>query len=339
MKIVMVMAGNEEGGLEKHVEELVAGLADRGHEVTWIAHPKYADRVRGNARFEAVDLTRSRRNPLALLQLWRILNRLQPDVVHAQANKALAMVSIIVPFLQSRIVITIHNEKKRHAGIHRADAVIAVSKQIKRKIRHPNTNITYNGLKVDKDSLKNKYVTKASPRTHNDHNIIWLGIGRLVEAKGFDILVTAMTRAPGSLWIAGEGPEREGLERQIARLGLTQRVSLLGHREDIPTLLKQCHSLVIASRREGFSYVFAEALFNRCPVISTNVPIPNEVLPHHLICPTDDATALANLMIGFRPDPGLIDSLADFAARHLTLDSMVDGTLNVYEEVLAGRAR
>ena len=332
MRIAMVMAGNEEGGLEKHVEELVAGLAERGHDVVWIAHPKYADRAHQNARFEPVDLARSRKNPLVLWQLWRVLNRLLPDVIHTHGGKALAMVSTLEPWLRPAMVTTLHGRKKRHKGLTKTDGVIAPSRHLASSIDHCNVHVIHHGIQPP----VNTQTADRQPAPTMTDGPLWLAVGRLVEEKAFDTLTVAMAKAPGTLWIAGEGPERRGLERQIARLGLEDRVILLGHRSDVPALMQQCHCLVISSRREGFSYVFAEALFNRCPVISTDVPIPNEVLPPHLICPTDKAAELAGLMKRFKPDPELVDSLAGFAATHLTLDSMVDGTLKVYEKVLGG---
>lgn len=336
MKIAMVMAGNEEGGLEKHVEDLVAGLADRGHEVTWVAHPKYAGRVGKNSQFKAVDLTRSRRNPLALWALWRALRKLKPDVIHSHGGKALAMVGTLHRWLNIATITTIHGQKKRHKGISAVDAAIVPSRYHASRISCCQVHVVYHGIR------QMPKAPPASPRANPSlptDSTSWLAVGRLVREKGFDTLVDAMTAVPGTLRIAGEGPEHQGLEHQIARLGLAHRVILLGHRNDVPALLEQCDGLVIASRREGFSYVFAEALFSRCQVISTDVPIANEVLPPHLICPTDDAAALANLMNSFRPDRELVDSLAEFAATHLTVDSMVDGTLSVYEKVLAGRVQ
>jgi|26BtaG_2_1085354.scaffolds.fasta_scaffold03214_4 glycosyltransferase involved in cell wall biosynthesis len=333
MKIAMVMAGDEEGGLEKHVEELVAGLAERGHEVTWIAHPKYANRVRNGARFEPVDLSRSRRHPLALWTLWRALRRNQPDIIHSHGGKALAMTSSVRPYLRSAAVTTVHGRKKRHRGLSRTDAVISPNRQLSTDVSNAEIHIVYHGIQPRLVSADRSAVPsgQAGPAP-------WLAVGRLVQEKGFDVLIKAMTLVPGNLQIAGEGPERRALEAQIRELGLEERVLLLGHRDDIAELMQQCQGLVISSRREGFSYVFAEALFNRCPVVSTDVPIPNEVLPPNLICPADNVDALAELMNRFRPDPALIDSLFVYAATHLTLDSMLDNTLAVYQSVLDRRA-
>ncbi|HET8850295.1 MAG TPA: glycosyltransferase [Marinobacter sp.] len=331
MRIAMVMAGNEEGGLEKHVEELVNGLAGRGHEVFWIAHGKYADRVRGGALFVPIDMSRSRRHPLALFQLWRALRRIRPDIIHSHGGKALAMTSSLHSGLHAATITTVHGIKKRHAGITRADAVISPNRQLGAAIKHPAIHVVYHGILYQTAPAGSASVTSDGPA-------FWLAVGRLVREKGFDVLIRAMADVPGRLLIAGDGPERGNLETLARNHGLADRVTLLGHRDDIPELMRQCQALVIASRREGFSYVFAEALFNRCPVVSTNVPIPNEVLPPHRICPVDDAAALEALMNGLRPDPALTESLYQYARAHLTLDSMLDNTLAVYETTLQRRA-
>ncbi len=62
MKITLVMASDEEGGLEKHVLELAAGLS-QAHEVSLIAHQKYQSQVESSVNFVAFDMSGSRYNP------------------------------------------------------------------------------------------------------------------------------------------------------------------------------------------------------------------------------------------------------------------------------------
>ncbi|MFH4377113.1 glycosyltransferase, partial [Acinetobacter baumannii] len=78
MHICMVMAGDEEGGLEKHVVELANGLAQAGQKVTLIAHEKYAERVSG-VEFKALDLSKSRKNPILLWQLYQTIKATHAD--------------------------------------------------------------------------------------------------------------------------------------------------------------------------------------------------------------------------------------------------------------------
>lgn len=97
-----------------------------------------------------------------------------------------------------------------------------------------------------------------------------LAAGRLVPQKGFDRAIAAMAHLPGlALDIAGEGPERPALERQIARLGLGERVRLLGHVPGLQALLSTADLLLLPSRFEGTPAVLLEALSAHVPVVAT----------------------------------------------------------------------
>ncbi len=71
MKITLVMASDEEGGLEKHVLELAAGLS-QSHEVSLIAHQKYKSQVKSAVNFVAFDMSGSRYNPWTKYRLKKI---------------------------------------------------------------------------------------------------------------------------------------------------------------------------------------------------------------------------------------------------------------------------
>ena len=88
-----------------------------------------------------------------------------------------------------------------------------------------------------------------------------LSVGLLIERKGHHRTIEAMRLLPEfDLLIAGEGPDRKRLEALIARLGLADRVRLLGarpHRE-LPSLYSAADAMVLASSREGWANVLLE---------------------------------------------------------------------------------
>lgn len=101
-------------------------------------------------------------------------------------------------------------------------------------------------------------------------------------------------------------------------------------------------AVVISSRREGFSYVVSEALLCKSLVLSTNVPVANEVLPPELIVPVNDAKALRERLLELVGDQArwraLMAPAWDFAAKELQLASMIDKTEALYRQMLAARA-
>jgi glycosyltransferase involved in cell wall biosynthesis len=106
----------------------------------------------------------------------------------------------------------------------------------------------------------------------------WLvGIGRLVEQKGFDLLLPAFAsladRFPAwGLLILGEGPDRPSLERQAAALGIADRVLMPGVARKLHAILQRCDIFVLSSRFEGQPLALIEAMLCGLPVVSFDCP-------------------------------------------------------------------
>lgn len=102
-------------------------------------------------------------------------------------------------------------------------------------------------------------------------------VGRLFpRAKGQDLLLHALA---GERWrqrdfrltLAGVGPCREGLERLIETLDLTEKVEIIGWLDDVAGIWKDHHALALPSRYEGMPLVVLEALLCGRPCIVTDV--------------------------------------------------------------------
>ncbi|HTW29287.1 MAG TPA: glycosyltransferase family 4 protein [Acetobacteraceae bacterium] len=103
---------------------------------------------------------------------------------------------------------------------------------------------------------------------------VLLSVGHLIERKGHHRTIEAMPDLPGfTLLIAGEGPERARLAAQITRLGLADRVRLLGSRPhaELASLYSAADALVLASSREGWANVLLEAMACGTPVVASNI--------------------------------------------------------------------
>ena len=104
-----------------------------------------------------------------------------------------------------------------------------------------------------------------------------LGLGRLVEKKGFDLLIEAFSRIayrhPGvALIIAGEGPTRRDLERLALKHGLEERVRFTGRLDarQVADTMAEADVVVVPSRVEPFGIVVLEAWRGATTVIATN---------------------------------------------------------------------
>jgi len=144
------------------------------------------------------------------------------------------------------------------------------------------------------------------------------------------------------LVIAGEGELRPALEAQIAELGLRDCVTLLGHRRDVPRILRTLDAFVLSSNAEGIGGCVLEALACKRPVVATAAGGVPEVIRNEktgLLVPTRDHEALAAAIIRVFRDKNLAATIAAngnaLVHERFTVDTMVEGNLRVYERILA----
>jgi glycosyltransferase involved in cell wall biosynthesis len=133
-----------------------------------------------------------------------------------------------------------------------------------------------------------------------------LAVGRLVEKKGFDVLIGAVARmtVPGlRVRIIGEGPERQRLEAAIRNAGLEQTVELAGgiSHDEVLAAMSRARLVCLPARiahngdRDSMPLVVKEAMARAVPVVATDVAAVPEMLDEScgwLVQP-DDPVALA----------------------------------------------
>ena len=102
------------------------------------------------------------------------------------------------------------------------------------------------------------------------HGPLVVSLGALIPLKGHDILIDAVAGLPGvNLWIAGQGPEKERLQARIDKLGVGDRIRLLGGvlHSHIPILVAAADVMALASEREGLANAWVEALASGTPIV------------------------------------------------------------------------
>lgn len=114
---------------------------------------------------------------------------------------------------------------------------------------------------------------KRSEMGMNEDDTYLISVGRLVRRKGYDFLLDVVLELPEvKLFIVGDGPEKENLERKIDELQLQDRVVLLGNiSEEIKfRYLSNSDVYVLSSVHEGFGIVLQEAMQVGLPIVSTD---------------------------------------------------------------------
>jgi len=154
-----------------------------------------------------------------------------------------------------------------------------------------------------------------------------------------------LTRRPAVhfVWI-GEGECRAALERQIAALGIADRVHLLGFRADARALLGQFDVFALSSYLEGLCTSLLDAQALGVPVVATAVGGIPDVVEHGrtgLLAPARDPAAFAGALEEALRDPAGARRRADAArltVRAFSADAMVERTLQEYDTVRRARS-
>ena len=101
-----------------------------------------------------------------------------------------------------------------------------------------------------------------------------VSVGGLIERKGHYLTIEALQSMPGvTLLLAGDGPDKAALSALAEKLGVADRVRLLGPvaHDDLPSLFTAADASVLASSREGWANVLLESLACGTPVAATSV--------------------------------------------------------------------
>ncbi|HET9332395.1 MAG TPA: glycosyltransferase family 4 protein [Gemmatimonadota bacterium] len=168
-----------------------------------------------------------------------------------------------------------------------------------------------------------------------------LCVGRLVNAKGFDLALEAVAtlgdRCPRlTLAVVGEGPERERLERMAGALGIRDRVTFEGWIDptEICARMARASAIVLPSRREGLPVVAVEAAWAGRPIVAVDVSGMREVVldgrTGRLVAP-DDRDALAAAIGEILADPDGARRMGAAGRRHATERFSLEGMMDAYE--------
>jgi glycosyltransferase involved in cell wall biosynthesis len=364
LRILHVLQNLNYGGLERMVAGIVR-CADSERVESHVMVLQYLGRF--SEGLEEVATLHSASPMTRLSMVWprtlvRQVRGIAPDVVHSHSGvwykASLAARLAGVP----RVIHTDHGRQDPdpwHArfldGIasRRTNVAVAVSDAVadllKRSVvsRKCRVSVIVNGV----DTEFHSPVTDDG-RVHAELGIdpgtpIIGSIGRLEHIKGYDYMVEAFVRLssewPGArapvLVLAGDGAERQRLERDAFAAGVAARVHFLGWRDDVRRLLGAFTIFTMSSRSEGTSVSLLEAMSSGvCPVVTDvggNAAVLGSPLQHRLAPPHDPAALAAAWSHALADTPR---AEADAAAararvkRHYSLQQTVDQYQRLYAD-------
>jgi len=166
--------------------------------------------------------------------------------------------------------------------------------------------------------------------------VVWAG--RLDATARLDLLVAAWRPLAAAgpevqLWLAGEGPGRGPLARQIAADGLEGSVLPVGLFDSIELLLEAADLFVLPAPRPDLSVAILEAMAAGLPVVAADVPAHRQAVidgRHGLLFPPEDAGALSAAIRRLLDQPDLAAQLGAAAQARVAADFSMACTLDAY---------
>ncbi len=166
---------------------------------------------------------------------------------------------------------------------------------------------------------------------------LMMSVGRLVEKKGFDRLLEALSLLPGSLdwhWThIGRGPLDTEMRALAESLGVSDRITWRGScdQPEVVEAMRTSDLFVLPSRvaqdgdRDGLPNVLMEAASQKLPILSTPVSAIPEFIQNgtHGVLISDAPNALADAMTALAADPSGAAALAEAAYNRLTREFLM----------------
>ncbi len=345
------------GGGERAPVLLLAGLRERGHRVLLLCNDEaVAERARGmGVPAEVLPLGGDAALHHAL-RMARRLRALRPDVFLAVSFRKLFLASLAarlggVPRVVARVGLetdTPRSPKYRVALGRWVDAVVVNASRIRAPFEalpgwgRGRVTVIHNGVHPPAPRAEPGAVRRALGIAP-DAPVVGT-VARLSRQKRLDRLWEAVALLPADTHclVAGRGGREDRLRALAARLGIAERVHLLGHRDDTADVLGAMDVFVTASDTEGLSNAMLEALACGVPVVSTPVsgaddalaPLPNGRAPGAVAgwTPRELADAVRPLLAD-----AALRARAGGAAREVARERFgFDGMLDRWERVLRG---
>ncbi len=225
-----------------------------------------------------------------------------------------------------------------------SDQNIAISQSVSlfiQKFDKRPSVIIRRGINIEK-------IKKISPNQniqekYKNHTLIGFA-GRLIDTKDIDTLITAFQKVVHkfpqkslALFIIGEGPSKNKLEKLVQKINLEDKIIFTGQKNNQQTiaLMKTFNIFVNPSRTEGLPTAVLEAGLCQNAIIATNVGGTAEIIQNEssgYLIKANDSMILSQRMIDLINYPDKIKLFGERAFQHIQKNFGWEKSINQYEK-------
>ncbi len=362
--LLYIITKSELGGAQRNVYDLISNF-QKDYEV------HLATAINGQLTEKAIalgvrvhlipNLTRSINlfsDFLAVKQCISLINIIKPDIIHAHSSKAGVVARLAGAICRIPTVFTAHGwgftpgtpKLRRNIALVSekllatlATKIICVCESdhqlaLKFGVGTQKSLVTiYNGVSDISVPIIN--ASLQSPRL--------IMVARLNEQKDQTTLLKSIAKLKKldfHLDFVGSGTSMEECKGLAQSLEITNKVSFLGDRTDVPSLLAQSQIFILSTHYEGFPISILEAMRAGLPVVATRVNgIPEQIENEKtgLLVPHEDVEALSNALSKLIDSPQMRQQMGEAGrqkfVQEFIVERMVTEVQAVYKEILDNR--
>ena len=288
MRILHIVPEFEQGGVERYVIELSREQVSHGHQVS-LATAGGKLEAELPREVEVIHLPVQRKNLFTgLYCVYRLAQKhRQWDIVHAHSRVPAWITWWTSALTNIPWIYTAHSTYSLNAGLtplKHAKGVICVSDAVRKHLAGylPERTITLtNGIRKPSCSWEGKGFPGHTR---------FLFVGRLARPKGLDMALRALGQLKERQWtldVVGDGPQRGEWEALTAEMGLQDRVTFHGFRNDAEAWMARSACLLFTSYQEGMPLTVLEALSVGIPILASDIEQLRPLASGPLVPPRD----------------------------------------------------
>lgn len=220
-----------------------------------------------------------------------------------------------------------------------------ISDSLRMKFNIPASSVITmtNAIDHTRFAIRLDRATKRKELGINEDDRVIGCIGNLRKDKNYPNLIEAFKIVHESmdnvkLIIAGEGQRRKDVEELIRRLGLEEKVLLLGARSDIPEIMKVIDVYCLSSLREGLPLSLLEAMSAGVPCVGTNVRGIRDVITDGdtgILVPSNEPNKLSQAFLHILGNAGVAQKLANRGREYVIKEHGLETWIQNYEKLFS----
>lgn len=358
------------GGVRRHLLDIIKNIDLGSYDIHLIYGKKRADKVffdnipnlkrKGIHLYELKELDREisiKKDSKALIKIMKIINRINPDIVHCHSSKAGALGRVAAYLCGIKnIIYTPHAYIAQSPNLSQTKVKFYVGLE---KIFGKITKVTINVSEGERQfALQSGIVTTSnsmviyngiskkdrSKKIQKKNRIIIGTVARLSEQKDpitfYNIAKNIVSKYdPVDFRYVGDGPFYEILKNKIEKDNLHKRIQLVGFKNNISGELAEFDIFITTSLYEGMPYALIEALSQGLPIVGTNVTGNNEIIFHDIngyLFNIKDVNGAVQILEFLINNPQKIKSLGEQSYKiyieKFTIDKMIEKLEKTYEQ-------